>query len=115
MIELDHEIFSAVVEQAKHAAQGDARWCAAIDRAAKHLADNPYVHTDGRALLVLSPQSANIYRANGSCQCRAFEFGRPCWHRAANRLIERYYEAVAHRYGFRVKVKHAREDSTHAH
>jgi hypothetical protein len=50
------------------------------------------MHIDGDALLILSG-SNEIYRANGTCQCKAFSHGQPCWHRAAARLIERYNEA----------------------
>jgi hypothetical protein len=28
------------------------------------------------------------------CQCRAFDFHKPCWHRAAARLWKRYLERV---------------------
>jgi hypothetical protein len=45
---------------------------------------------DGDNLLVLSP-SNEIYRANCTCECKAFTLGQPCWHRAAAR----------YRHGFR--------------
>ncbi|MET0466768.1 MAG: SWIM zinc finger family protein [Chitinophagaceae bacterium] len=51
------------------------------------------MHFDGHALLILS-DSNEIYTANGTCQCKAFQNGRrPCWHRAAARLVKRYTEA----------------------
>jgi hypothetical protein len=69
------------------------RWQMAIARAKGELESNPYMHFDGRALLVLSP-SGEIYSANGTCQCQAFQHGQqPCWHRAAARLVERYLQA----------------------
>jgi hypothetical protein len=68
------------------------RWQMAITKAKVELEANPYMHHDGHALLILSP-SGEIYSANGACQCRAFNHGQPCWHRAAARLVERYNEA----------------------
>ncbi len=67
------------------------RWQMAITRAAQELESNPFMHYDGHALIILS-ESNEIYSANGTCQCRAFEFGKPCWHRAAARLVTRYNE-----------------------
>ena len=67
------------------------RWQMAIAKAMQQIEDNPYMHYDGRALLILSP-SGEIYSANGTCQCKAYEKGFPCWHRAAARLVERYNE-----------------------
>ncbi len=49
------------------------------------------MHYDGHALVILS-ESNEVYSANGTCQCRAYEFGKPCWHRAAARLVARYNE-----------------------
>ena len=68
------------------------RWQVAITKAGAELQENPYMHIDGDALLILS-DSNEIYRANGTCQCKAFSHGQPCWHRAAARLVERYNEA----------------------
>jgi len=69
------------------------RWQAAIAKAKAQLEENPYLHFDGDALLILS-DSNEIYRANGTCQCKAYEKGFPCWHRAAARLVERYNAAA---------------------
>jgi len=51
------------------------------------------MHYDGHALIILSG-SNEIYSANGTCQCKAYEKGFPCWHRAAARLVERYMETA---------------------
>ncbi len=69
------------------------RWQMAIAKAGRELESNPYMHFDGHALLILSP-SGEIYSANGTCQCKAFTHGQPCWHRAAARLVERYNETA---------------------
>jgi hypothetical protein len=69
------------------------RWQVAITKAQAELESNPYMSYDGHALLVLSP-SGEIYSANGTCQCKAFAHGQPCWHRAAARLVERYMQTT---------------------
>ncbi len=45
-----------------------------------------------KSLLIWSQKSNKIYTANGVCQCRAFEQGSPCFHRAAARLVRLYME-----------------------
>jgi hypothetical protein len=57
----------------------------------QELQSNPYMEWQDGALLILSP-SNEIYEANGTCQCRAYLSGYPCWHRAAARIVERYKE-----------------------
>jgi hypothetical protein len=69
------------------------RWQTAIAKAKQQLESNPFMHFDGEALLILS-DSNEIYRANGTCQCKAFRNNQPCWHRAAARLVKRYNEAA---------------------
>lgn len=91
--DVNDELFQQVVETAKRATGGDARWCTAIDGAVRMLDGNPYVHLEGEELLVMSDTSLRTYAANGICQCTAFHFGQPCKHRALKRLLQRYYEA----------------------
>lgn len=79
------------VAQAAFNKTNDRRWQSAIAKAKLQLEENPFMHFDGHALLILSP-SGEIYQANGTCQCKAYEHGFPCWHRAAARLVERYME-----------------------
>jgi hypothetical protein len=69
------------------------RWQVAITKAQAELESNPFMHFDGKALLILSP-SGEIYSANGTCQCKAYAHGQPCWHRAAARLVERYMQTA---------------------
>jgi chloramphenicol 3-O-phosphotransferase len=80
-----------VAQEAFDKATGSRRWQTAIVKAVQQIETNPYLHVDGDALLILSP-SNEIYRANGTCQCKAFTLGQPCWHRAAARLVQRYNE-----------------------
>ncbi len=43
-------------------------------------------------LVIWSQKSNEVYSANGVCQCKAFERGMACWHRAAARLVRLYLE-----------------------
>jgi hypothetical protein len=94
MLNLDPTTLTQVVNSAKLAAADSPRWLNAIDRAAQELADNPYIARQDDHLLIGSP-SGEIYEANGTCQCRAYLTGKPCWHRAARRLVQRHDEAQA--------------------
>jgi hypothetical protein len=94
MVEIDQDTLQQVAQEAFNKVSGNRRWETAIVKAKMQLETNPYLHFDGQSLLILSP-SGEIYQANGICQCKAYESGQPCWHRAAARLIERYNE-VSH-------------------
>ncbi len=91
MMNLEQDRIQKVAEEAFDKVSGSPRWQVAIAKAKQQIEENPYMHYDGSALLILSP-SGEIYRANGTCQCKAFTNGHPCWHRAAARLVERYNE-----------------------
>jgi len=91
MMNIDQDRMQRVAQEAFDRVSGNRRWETAIARAKAQLESNPYMHFDGDALLVLS-ESGEIYRANGSCQCKAYTNGQPCWHRAAARLVQRYNE-----------------------
>lgn len=91
MIEINETKLNKTVEIALSKVKGDSRWTNAILRGEKLLTNNnPYLHFDGKRLLVLS-ESGQIYEANGVCQCKAFP--NPCKHRAAFGLMKRYAEA----------------------
>ncbi len=75
--------------------QTKKRWINAIAKAAVEIEENGVFMTwmeADKSLLIWSQKSNNIYTANGVCQCRAFEQGSPCFHRAAARLIRLYLE-----------------------
>jgi hypothetical protein len=91
MMNVDLNRMQQVVQEAFNKVSDSRRWQTAIIKAKQQIEENPYLHFDGQALLILSP-SGEIYTANGSCQCRAYTNGQPCWHRAAARLIERYIQ-----------------------
>lgn len=90
MIQLNQQRFERIVEAAFNKTS-NLRWQTAIVKAKQQIEANPYLTWQGDALLILSP-SNEIYRANGVCQCKAFRNGKPCWHRAAARLVKRYNE-----------------------
>ena len=95
MTNLNETKLAAVVDAALVTVKGDSRWTNAILKAEEILTSgNPYIHFTGHSLLMLS-DSGEIYEANGVCQCKAFERGQACKHRAAYKLIVRYNE-VAH-------------------
>ncbi len=83
------------VEQTVTDAQTKKRWVNAIAKATVEIEENGVFMTwqeADKSLLIWSQKSNNIYTANGVCQCRAFEQGVPCFHRAAARLIRLYLE-----------------------
>ena len=76
-------------------AHNKKRWINAIAKATVEIEENGVFMTwqeADKSLLIWSQKSNNIYAANGVCQCRAFEQGSPCFHRAAARLIRLYME-----------------------
>lgn len=91
MLGIDQDRMQRVAQEAFDRVSGNHRWETAIAKAKAELESNPYIHFDGRSLLILS-SSNEIYSANGSCQCKAYLNHQPCWHRAAARLIQRYNE-----------------------
>ncbi len=84
------------VEQTVNDAQNKKRWINAIAKATVEIEENgcfmTWMEAD-KSLLIWSQKSNNIYAANGVCQCRAFEQGSPCFHRAAARMVRLYLEA----------------------
>lgn len=91
MMNINQDRILEVIQEAFDKVGNSRRWQTAIAKAKGEIESNPYMHFDGQSLLILSP-SGEIYSANGICQCKAFEKGQPCWHRAAARLVERYKE-----------------------
>ncbi|HEY0426166.1 MAG TPA: SWIM zinc finger family protein [Pyrinomonadaceae bacterium] len=90
---LNYEKLKEVVSESLNRVKDNRRWQTAIVKAERQIESNPFIHFDGSMLLVLS-DSGKIYEVGNSCQCKAFESGHPCWHRAAWRLIQRYSGAT---------------------
>jgi hypothetical protein len=88
---IDENRIQSVIQEAFDKVSDSRRWQTAIAKAKQEIESNPFMHFDGQTLLILSA-SGEIYSANGTCQCKAYANGQPCWHRAAARLIQRYNE-----------------------
>lgn len=88
------QIAAESIANIKPTAPNAQRWIRAIARAVAEVETNPFLtyNHDSHSLLIMSQNNGNTYTANGSCQCRAFELGQPCKHRALNRLIAIYIE-----------------------
>jgi hypothetical protein len=95
MLNLDPTTLAAVVEKATHDAANHPRWLVAIGRAILELDSNPYIERGDLHGLIIGSPSGKLYSANGTCQCEAHSFGRPCWHRAAARLVRLHDERAA--------------------
>lgn len=97
--ELDREKLSLIAADAiSKLDPNDAtakRWISAIAKAVAEVETNPFLtyNLDSKSLLILSETSGNIYTSNGTCECKAYEHGHPCYHRALARLVQRYIES----------------------
>jgi hypothetical protein len=90
---LNQTILIQVANEARAKAAGNSRWLSAINRAVEGL-QGGWIVTELADCLMVTTESGETYRANGVCQCKAFELGQPCKHRAAARLIEMYNQAA---------------------
>src|SRR5688500_17759723 len=84
----------ALQEARKQASEHQA-WLNAINKAALYLAAERWAF-DGETLVIVSATSDDVqYLVTArTCECRAFKAGRPCWHRAAARLLCKTAELV---------------------
>ncbi len=90
MLNLDCTILSEVCDKALQDAADHPRWQAAINRAVVELLSNPFVERGDDSSLIIGSTSGKAYASNGVCQCVAFAYGNPCWHRAAARIVRLY-------------------------
>lgn len=96
MHHVDEDRLLRVIQHAFDRVAGDLRWQTAIAKAKQQFESNPYMHWTGESLLVLS-DSNEVYVAGRACQCKAYRHGKPCWHRAAARILLRYEQATGER------------------
>lgn len=83
-------LHAARIEAAEHRA-----WINAINRAALNLEACPWAF-DGDVLRIASASSTHRYSVTpNGCECKAGQAGRPCWHRAAWRLLCKAAEMVS--------------------
>ena len=81
----------ARVQAAHHQA-----WLNALNKASLYLSTGDW-QFDGEVLSIESATTngARYHVTAHTCACKAFAAGRPCWHRAAARLLEKSAEVAA--------------------
>ncbi len=83
--------------QARAECVGQVAWMNAINRAALNL-ESCWWQFDGDTLVVASASSEGRYTVTEKgCECKAFAGGKPCWHRAARRLLVKAAELASER------------------
>ncbi len=91
---ISRQTVAAALREARIQAAEHKAWINAINRAALNLEACPWVF-DGEILRIASASSGTRYTVTPEgCECKAFEAGRPCWHRAAWRLLCKAAEVV---------------------
>ncbi len=91
---INRQTVAAALAAARTEAAEHRAWINAIDRAAINLEACPWAF-DGEMLRIASASSSARYTATAhTCECKAFESGRPCWHRACARLLVKAAEMV---------------------
>jgi SWIM zinc finger len=66
----------------------DRRWINAIDKAVAGVESGWWIITELAHGVAVTTECGNTYFANGACQCKAFQNGQPCKHRALARPVE---------------------------
>ena len=84
----DREAVGKALAEARRHCAHDVGWTNAINRAALNLEACQW-QFDGNTLIIRSATRSNVhYTVNGEgCECKAFQAGRACWHRAARRIL----------------------------
>ncbi len=92
---VNRQTVAAALRQARIEAAEHRQWIAAINRAALNLEACGWAF-DGEALVIASATtpSARYTVTMEGCECKAGQAGRPCWHRAAWRLLRKAAELV---------------------
>jgi transposase InsO family protein len=83
------------VDAARVSAAGNTRWQNAINEAFNHILQVEVIEyrASDHALRYHS-ESGATYTANGRCQCKAYQSGEACKHRAAAKLVRRALEVA---------------------
>ncbi len=91
---INRQTVAAALREARIQAAEHQSWINAINRAALNLEACPWMF-DGEQLRIASATSSSRYTCSPhTCECKAFAAGRPCWHRAAWRLLRKAAELV---------------------
>lgn len=91
-MEINTEKLERVASEARAKAAGNARWINAINKAVDGLLGTWIVTELADCLLITTDNGT--YHANGACQCKSYEFGKPCSHRAAAKLVKNMNEVA---------------------
>ena len=85
---ISRQSVAAALLEARAQATEHQAWLNAINRAALYLAAEQWAF-DGEILVIASAttQGARYTVDAHGCSCKAAQAGRPCWHRAARRLL----------------------------
>ena len=85
---VNRKAMGKALAQARKVCANNRPWLNAVNRAALNLEACPW-QFDGDTLRIASATEGGTFHrvdAHG-CDCRAFQKGQPCWHRAAWRLL----------------------------
>ena len=92
---ISRQTVAAALAAARTEAAEHRLWITAINRAALNLEACPWAF-DGETLRIASATTKGTrYTVSPEgCECKAAQDGRPCWHRAAWRLLRKASELV---------------------
>ena len=92
---ISRQTVAAALAAARTEAAEHRLWITAINRAALNLEACPWAF-DGETLRIASATTRGTrYTVSPEgCECKAAQDGRPCWHRAAWRLLRKAAELV---------------------
>ncbi len=91
---VNRQTVAAALQAARTEAAEHRAWINAINRAALNLEACPWAF-DGEVLRIASASSSARYTISvDGCECKAGQAGRPCWHRAAWRLLRKPAEML---------------------
>jgi hypothetical protein len=91
---INRQTVAAALRQARIEAAEHHAWINAINRAALNLEAVAWAF-DGEVFRIASATSTARYTVDAhGCECKAAQDGRPCWHRAARRLLCKAAELV---------------------
>ena len=91
---VNRQTVAAALQAARTEAAEHRAWINAINRAALNLEACPWAF-DGEVFRIASASSSTRYTISGDgCECKAGAAGRPCWHRAAWRLLRKAAEML---------------------
>ena len=93
--QVNRQTVAAALRQARIDAAEHRAWINAINKAALNLEACPWAF-DGEALIIASAsrQGTRYLVTPEGCKCKAAHEGRPCWHRAAWRLLRKAAEMI---------------------